>query len=177
VTIRGAIGRQIAIAFAQHGAKVSIADMNQQLLNETVDIIHSGVKDRTADCISAVIDVSSEKEVEKWIQHTHQQRGSIDILVNNAARFIFGEVDKVTCEDWDAVLASNVKGYAFCAKHSVRIMKEQRSGAILNIASISSIVSQPKFVPYNTSKAAVLQMAKNIAHDVGEYGIRCNAIG
>ncbi len=70
----------------------------------------------------------------------------------------------------------NVRGYALMAKAVVPILKKQRSGSIIQLASISSWVAQPDFVPYSTTKGAVLQMTRNLALDLGPYNIRCNAI-
>jgi len=70
----------------------------------------------------------------------------------------------------------NVRGYALMAKAVVPLMKKQRSGSIIQMASISSWIAQPEFVPYNTSKGAVLQMTRNLALDLGPFNIRCNAI-
>lgn len=70
----------------------------------------------------------------------------------------------------------NVKAYALCAKHALRYMKAQRRGSIVNISSISAMIAQPAFAPYNTSKGAVLQLTRCIALDHGPDGVRCNAV-
>jgi len=84
-------------------------------------------------------------------------------------------VEKATEEDWDKVFAVNVKGYAFCSKHAAPYLRKQ-GGAIINIASVSSFVAQPEFVPYNTSKGAVVQLTRCMAMDLGVDNIRVNAI-
>jgi NAD(P)-dependent dehydrogenase (short-subunit alcohol dehydrogenase family) len=85
-------------------------------------------------------------------------------------------IEKASAEDWTNILNVNVRGYALMAKAVVPLMKKQRSGSIIQMASISSWIAQPEFVPYSTSKGAVLQMTRNLALDLGPFNIRCNAI-
>ena len=106
------------------------------------------------------------------------------MLVNNAAAFVFGTIDATSSDDWDKVLAVNVKGYALCAKHAVRLIAKnppladgtRTSPALVHIASISSFVAQKEFVPYNTSKGAIVQLSRCLAYDLGGRGIRSNTV-
>lgn len=106
------------------------------------------------------------------------------VLVNNAAAFVFGTIDETSAESWDKVLSVNVKGYALCAKHAVRHMAANpplaggaKSGpALVHIASISSFVAQREFVPYNTSKGAIVQLSRCLAFDLGQRAIRSNTV-
>lgn len=95
---------------------------------------------------------------------------------SSAAIFTMGPVEKTSAEDWNRIFDVNVRGYALMAKHIVPLMKAQRSGSIIQMASISSWIAQPEFVPYSTTKGAVLQMTRNLALDLGPFNIRCNAI-
>jgi len=168
----GALGRGISQVAAEHGALVAVSDVKKETADETVAIIKAaGGRAHAFD-----VDVASDKSVQAWIAQVVLHFGRIDVLVNNAAVFIFGTVEEATDSDWDRVLSVNVKGYALCAKHAVPHIKAQGGGAIVNIASISSLVSQPAFVPYSTSKGAILQMTRNLAHDLGTHGIRVNAV-
>jgi NAD(P)-dependent dehydrogenase (short-subunit alcohol dehydrogenase family) len=97
-------------------------------------------------------------------------------LFLSAAIFTLLSIEKATAEDWTKIMNVNVRGYALMAKAVVPLMKKQRSGSIIQMASISSWIAQPEFVPYNTSKGAVLQMTRNLALDLGPFNIRCNAI-
>jgi NAD(P)-dependent dehydrogenase (short-subunit alcohol dehydrogenase family) len=90
--------------------------------------------------------------------------------------FIFGAVENVSAEAWSQILNVNVRGYALMAKAVVPLLKKQRSGSIIQMASISSWIAQPEFVPYSTTKGAILQMTRNLALDLGPFNIRCNAI-
>lgn len=122
--------------------------------------------------MGAQVDMSREAEVEQLVGQTLLWHGRVDILVNNAARFVFNTATEVTDEDWERVLGTNVKGYSFAIKHVGRAMVAQKAGAIVNIASTSAFVAQPGFVPYSTSKGAVMQLNRCSALDLGRHGIR-----
>lgn len=109
----------------------------------------------------------------QWIT---ENLGGLDVLVNNAAVFVFGTVEQATEEDWDKILSVNIKGYAFAAKHSAPLLRVKGKGAIVNIASISSFIAQPEFVPYNATKGAILQMSKCMACDLAKDNIRVNCV-
>ena len=82
----------------------------------------------------------------------------------------------MSAEAWSQILNVNVRGYALMAKAVVPLLKKQRSGSIIQIASVNSLVGQPEFVPYSTTKGAILQMTRNLALDLGPFNIRCNSI-
>jgi NAD(P)-dependent dehydrogenase (short-subunit alcohol dehydrogenase family) len=85
-------------------------------------------------------------------------------------------VENITTTDWNRNFEVNVLGYALLVKHIVPIMKQQRAGSIVQFGSISGVVAQVPFLPYGAGKAAVIQMTKNLAVDLGPYNIRCNSI-
>ncbi len=97
-------------------------------------------------------------------------------FVHSAANFTFGAVENVSAEAWTQILNVNVRGYALMAKAVVPFLKKQRSGSIIQMASISSWIAQPEFVPYSTTKGAIVQMTRNLALDLGPFNIRCNSI-
>jgi NAD(P)-dependent dehydrogenase (short-subunit alcohol dehydrogenase family) len=91
--------------------------------------------------------------------------------------FIFGDVTAIEGDDWDRALTINVKGFALCIKHVARTMQGTgRGGSIINMGSISSFVAQPAFVPYSTTKGAILQLTRCCAADLGPAGIRVNCV-
>jgi len=94
----------------------------------------------------------------------------------SAADFTLGLIEDVSAEAWSHVFNVNVRGYALMAKHIVPFFKQQRSGSIIQFGSISGLIAQSGFVPYNTTKGAVLQMTRNLALDLGPYNIRCNSV-
>lgn len=166
------IGRAICELFAEEGAKVVVADINQTGGEETVKKIRrSG-----GDAIFALTDVSKESEVEVTMNQAISSFGEIDILVNDAAQFVFGKIEDITDDDWDRVFGTNVKGPAYTVKHVLPSMKETGAGSIVNIASISSFIAQSEFVPYNTSKGALLQLTRCLALDLAKHNIRVNCV-
>ena len=102
--------------------------------------------------------------------------GRIDVLVNDAAAFVFGRIEDVTAEDWERVLSVNLIGPANAVKHVLPYMRAVGAGSIVNIASVSSFIAQPGFVPYNSSKGALLQLTRCLAMDLAPDNIRVNCI-
>ncbi len=94
----------------------------------------------------------------------------------SAAIFTLCPVEDASADDWTKILNINVRGYALMAKAVVPLLKKQRSGSIIQMASMSGWIAQPGFVPYSTSKGAILQMTRNLALDLGPFNIRCNSI-
>jgi NAD(P)-dependent dehydrogenase (short-subunit alcohol dehydrogenase family) len=166
------IGRAICELFAEEGARVAVADVDAQGGQETVRNIRAA----RGEAFFVRTDVSREAEVEKMVQATVSAYGTVNVLVNDAAVFVFGLVENVTDADWQRVLGVNVLGPAYCVKHVLPAMKAAGGGAIVNIASVSSLIAQPAFVPYNTSKGALLQLTRCLAMDLAPYNIRVNCI-
>ena len=122
------------------------------------------------------VDVGEEAELKAWIDSVGEKEGRIDIVLPNAAAFVFGHIDKVTTADWEKILKVNVIGYANCTKFSLPYMRKAGRGSVVNMASISSHVAQPAFTPYNTSKGAIMQMTRCLAMDLGPENSRVNAL-
>ncbi len=87
-----------------------------------------------------------------------------------------GLIENVSADAWSHIFDVNIRGYALMVKHIVPLLKQQRSGSIIQFGSISALIAQPGFVPYGTTKGAVIQMIRNLALDLGPYNIRCNSI-
>ncbi|CAF3424680.1 unnamed protein product [Rotaria sp. Silwood1] len=172
----GAIGSTIAQTCASHGARVVVADVNKNAADETVAKTISEDANKKDYMMAVELDVVNEQSIQNAVKSVVDKWHTIDILVNNAAIFTFGAVENVSAEAWSRVLDVNVRGYALMAKAVVPLMKNQRSGSIIQVASISSWVAQPEFVPYSTTKGAILQMTRNLALDLGSFNIRCNSI-
>lgn len=165
------IGRSIAFLFAEQGASVVVADINDIGGEETVDLI----KTAGGNAKFCHVDVTKEDDSIRMAGFAVENFGGIDILVNNAAVFVFGTVEETTQEQWLKVLGTNVIGYANTVKAVLPEMKKQ-GGVIINIASQSGFIAEPASVPYNTSKGAVLQLNRALAMDLAPHGIRVNAI-
>eukprot|EP01116_Phalansterium_solitarium_P015579 TRINITY_DN3455_c0_g1_i1.p1 TRINITY_DN3455_c0_g1~~TRINITY_DN3455_c0_g1_i1.p1 ORF type:complete len:259 (-),score=18.29 TRINITY_DN3455_c0_g1_i1:189-965(-) len=170
----GAIGRNITETLAREGSRVYICDLDAAAAAETAAIVGAGHGLVTAH--SAAVDVADELAVKAWVDSVAAAEGKIDVLVNNAAAFVFGTVETASSDQWDNVLSVNVKAYAFTSKFVAPFMRKQGAGSIVNVASISSFIAQPAFVPYNTSKGAVLQLTRCMAMDLGIDNIRVNSL-
>jgi len=169
----GAIGREVSFILAvDHGAKIAVCDINIIEVQETVKkIIQAG-----GFAISHCVDISHENEVKEWISKVVLEFGYINGLVNNAATFVFGNVEETMEQDWDRVLAVNVKGAAFCVKYVVPHLRKSGGGSIVNLGSISSFTATSGFLPYATTKGAIIQMTRCLALDLGVDNIRVNAV-
>jgi NAD(P)-dependent dehydrogenase (short-subunit alcohol dehydrogenase family) len=165
------IGRATAIRFSKEGASVAILDRDLDR-GETV------LKEILASHGNAMffpVDVSVEAEVSEAIRCVEDKFRRIDILVNNAAAFVFGSY-QATQADWERVFSVNVMGAAFCAKYAVDAMIRAGGGSIVNVSSISGFVAQERSLPYNTSKAALLGLNRCLAMDLAQHKIRVNAV-
>jgi NAD(P)-dependent dehydrogenase (short-subunit alcohol dehydrogenase family) len=120
-------------------------------------------------------DISIETDVHEAMLRTEEEFGRIDILVNNAAAFVFGSYD-ATQADWERVLSVNVMGSALCAKYAIDAMIRAGGGSIVNVNSISGLIAQERSLPYNTSKAALLGLNRCLAMDLAPNHIRVNAV-
>lgn len=166
------IGRAIAELFAQEGAKVVVAELDGASgKNVAVGIVKAG-----GTAMFHRTDVSKEVDVRAMVEATAGRFGAVNILVNNAAAFVFGKVEEIKDADWQRVFGVNVIGQSYCVRAALPHMRRAGGGAIVNIASVSSFVAQPAFIPYNASKGAVLQLTRCLAMDLAPDNIRVNAI-
>ena len=166
------IGRAIAERFSQEGAKVMVAEIEEPGGKQTTDIVlKSG-----GTAVFQQTDTSLEDSIQSMVERTVSEFGGIDIVVNNAAAFVFGSIEETGADEWSKVLGVNVLGYANTIKTALPYLKQSGNGAIINVASVSSFIAQPEFVPYNTSKGAVSQLTRCLAMDLAKYKIRVNAV-
>ena len=166
------IGRAICEVFAKEGAKVVIGDIDLDGGRETVRMI----EDEGGSAVFVPTDVSQEYQAQTLVERAVSEYGAINVLVNDAAAFVFGEVQDVTDSEWQRVLGVNVLGPSYMVKHALEPMKAAGGGSIVNIASVSSFIAQPAFVPYNTSKGALLQLTRCLAMDLAPDNIRVNCV-
>lgn len=165
------IGQAVSQLFAEEGAAVVIAEINR----ETAEATARGINERGGRALAIVTDVSDEASVRQMVAEAVKAFGKINLLVNNAATFVFRGIE-ATPEEWRKVLDVNVMGPALVAKHVVPEIRKQGGGAIVNIGSMSSFIAQPNFVTYNTSKAAIANMTRCMALDLAPDNIRVNAV-
>lgn len=165
------IGKAIAVTFANQGAKVHVLDFNIEAAEETVSEINNlGISAVAHKC-----DVSNQKNVNEVISNILREE-NINILVNNAGIAHVGNIETVEESDLDRLYNVNIKGVYNCIKACISSMKENRTGIILNLASIASSVGITDRFAYSMSKGAVLTMTYSVAKDYINDGIRCNCI-
>jgi NAD(P)-dependent dehydrogenase (short-subunit alcohol dehydrogenase family) len=165
------IGWGIAERFVAEGAVVIAFDINEQGLNDLKAHIQASGGDVDCRCV----DIADEAAVKKGVKEASGEYGRIDILINNAAKFVQKGIDATQAE-WQESFSVNVFGAANCNKYVSEVMVRQGSGAIINISSISGFVAQPLFLTYSATKAAILQISRSLALDLGKDGIRVNSI-
>jgi NAD(P)-dependent dehydrogenase (short-subunit alcohol dehydrogenase family) len=165
------IGRATVLRFCKEGASVAIFDRNAAL----GELVLQEILAQDQKAIFAAVDVSDERQVKQAFLRTEAELGPPQILVNNAAAFVFGSYE-ATQNDWERVLAVNVVGAAACAKYAAEAMIRGRGGAIVNVSSISGFVAQASSLPYNSSKAALLGLNRCLAMDLAPHQIRVNAV-
>jgi len=167
------LGQKYAIELSNAGALVVAADINS--CEETKKLI----EDKGSECLSIELDVTNYNSCEDLVAKTLQNFKKIDVLVNNAA--LYGTLKSSRFEDidpkqWDQAMSVNVKGVWNCCRAVVPTMRKQKSGSIINIASLAAIYGMPYAADYATSKAAVLGLTRVIAREVGKDGIRVNSV-
>ena len=166
------IGKEIALTFAREGANVVIADINSQTLAETEkEIASCGV-----EVLTFTVDVTDYRQVEQMVNKTLDKFKKIDILISNAGITADALLVRMKEEDWDRVLAVNLKGTFNCTKAVSRVMLKQRSGKIINIASIIGLIGNVGQANYAASKAGVIGLTKSAARELAPRGINVNAI-
>ena len=166
------IGRAIALAMAQHGADVAIADLNREMALETIEMA-SPTQRRL---LYVKTDVTNSADVDNLVKTVLEQFGKIDIFVNNAGVSSIGKIWEISEEDFDRNYRVNTKGVFLCSKAVAPLMIKQGSGNIINIASRAAKVAVEYQGHYGATKAAVLLLTRNLASELASYGIRVNAI-
>ena len=167
-------GRATALTFAREGAKVVCVDHNLASAQETVDII--GKNQGTAVAFKA--DVTQEAQIKALVADTHARWGRIDVLHNNVGVSLSGgdaDMLEITEEAFDRCVAINLKSCIFAARNVIPIMREQKSGVIINISSMAVITTYP-YVAYKATKAAMVSFTEQLAYQNAQYGIRANVI-
>ena len=164
-------GRATAILFAREGARLLLTDHDSTALNRTLELI----REEGLDAEVFVGDATSDSDSKMMVEIALDRFGRIDILDNNVGIEGAGTVVEVSEQDWDKVMAVNVKSMFLASKHVIPHMERQGAGSIINISSISSV--RPRgLTPYTASKGAVNALTQAMAIDHGSKGIRVNAI-
>ncbi len=166
------IGKATAILFAEHGAKVVVADIDQQGGNQTaIDIQDAG-----NEAIYVQTDVTIKNDTEQMVKQTVKNYGKLDILFNNAGIAMRLPVAELSEEDWHRCLDVNITGVFLCAKAAIPAMQKNGGGSIINMSSIYGIVGADVRAAYVASKGAVTNLTRGMALDYAEDNIRVNCI-
>lgn len=167
------IGKAIALKLAANGANIVINDIPS---SDYADETCKEIKALGVDAIVVKGDVRKKDDVEALISAAIEKFGKIDIFVNNAGITRDGLMIRMNEEDWDLVMDINLKGSFNCIKAVARPMMKQRSGSIINIASIVGVMGNAGQANYVASKAGLIGLTKTTAKEFASRGIRCNAV-
>ena len=165
------IGKSISEEFARRKAKIVIFDVKEDVLAETQKELSS-----YSSVDSFLVDVTDFSQVEDAIKKVIDKHSRVDILVNNAGITKDNIILRLSEEEWDKVLAVNLKGAFNCTKAVIKFMLKQKEGAIINISSIIGLRGNVGQANYAASKAGLIAFTKSVAREVGSRNIRVNAI-
>jgi len=167
------IGLEIARQLAGGGATVVMIDVLEDVLTSAAEkIAASGA----GQVLTYKVDVTDEASVEKMIEDVAEKLGRIDILVNNAGITRDDLLLRMEVQDWDLVMAVNLRGTFLMTKHAARHMIRQRAGRIVNLASVSGLVGNPGQANYSASKAGVVGFTRTVARELARRNVCCNAV-
>lgn len=173
---RRGIGRAIAMAMAEAGADIAICDLVDE--NGEFETLTADLKKMGRKCLTIKADVSKSEQVQAMVKKVLAVYGKVDILVNNAG--IAGEAATILDlkeEDWNAVIDTHLKGSYLCAQAVGQVMTEQKSGSIINIASVEGLAAVRRAGhAYPIAKAGIIMLTRGLAWDLGKYNVRVNAI-
>ncbi len=167
-------GRAAAMRFAREGARVLAVDRRLESADETATIIRS----EGFDCTAFAADVTRESELAQAMNEARRRWGSLDILHNNVGVSLAGgdaDLLEITEEAFDNIYRINLRGTVFACKHAVAIMREQRSGAIVNVSSAAAVGRYP-YVAYKATKAGVIALSQQLALQNAPFNVRVNCI-
>lgn len=166
------IGRATARLFALEGARIGILDRNERAARET----EREIREAGQTALAREVDLSAGEAAEAAVAEAAKELGGIDVLVNDAATFVFRDFDQVTIEEWQRVLDTNLTAYFLCARVAAREMRQRGGGSIVNICSVHRMISEPSNGAYAASKGGVAQLTRNLAIELARDNIVVNSI-
>ena len=166
------LGRAMALALAQAGADVALNARQAESLKETADEVRRAGR----KALIAAGDVGDEAKAKEIVEQVQAKLGRIDIFINNAGVWGGSYLVRLDKEDWDRVVQTNLTGAFLMARAVGKLMLKQKSGKIINIASISGFKATPQSLAYAATKAGVIQMTRVMALELGPAGVTVNAI-
>jgi glucose 1-dehydrogenase len=176
------IGQAIAVRFAEYGANVAINYLRQpEEAAETEEQVHACVASVKRSGVKDVLvqgDVSSEDDVVRMVADAVEGLGGIDVLVNNAGIQISRPTEELSSEDFDRVLAVNLRGSFLCAREAIRhFLAEDKPGSVVNISSVHQLIPKPGYLGYSASKGGMQNLTRTLALEYASRGIRVNGVG
>lgn len=166
------IGKTIALLLAKKGASLSLCDINLEMVEETA----REIGEKGGSCLALKSDVTNFQGAEKIIKQTVEHFGTVDVLVNNAGITKDNVLLRMKEEQWDQVMAVNLKGTFNFSRAVIKVMLRQKKGRIINIASITGLMGNAGQANYSASKAGVIGFTKAIAREYADRGITVNAV-
>jgi NAD(P)-dependent dehydrogenase (short-subunit alcohol dehydrogenase family) len=168
------IGRGIAQLYAKNGAQVVVADINSETGEQTVEEINNGYAGRA---IFVKTDVKKPEEIINLMEVTSKTFGTVHILINNVGVSINKSIFDLSVEEWDEVLQTNLRSVFLCSREAAKYMrKNERGGAIVNLASTRATMSERDTEAYSASKGGILALTHALAISLGEHKITVNSI-
>jgi len=172
------IGKAYCFGFARSGSRVIVADIDRLAAEQVAAQI---TKETGSETLPVHVDVAHEASTKEMAAAALQRFGRIDVLINNAAIFATipmnrGRIETIDPEEWDRLMAVNLRGLFFCCRAVLPTMRKQNSGKIINIASGTVFAGSPGRIHYVTSKAAIIGFTRTLAREVGEYNINVNVL-
>lgn len=166
------LGRAIALGYAEAGAQLVVASRHLPDLETAAE----EVKKRGKPPLLVPTDISRKGDVDNLVRQTVSRFGAIDIMVNDPAVTILKPILDIEEADWDRVMDTNLKGYYFLCRASGLLMREQKRGSIINMASTLGFRVSPRMPAYSVAKAGIIMLTKALAVELGPYNVRVNAI-
>jgi NAD(P)-dependent dehydrogenase (short-subunit alcohol dehydrogenase family) len=166
------IGRGVSLALARAGAAVVLAARTAAQL----DTVAAEIAAAGGRAIPVPADVGREEDVRGLFERIRREFDRLDVLVNNAGLGLYGPLAEFTADDFDRVIATNLRGTFLCCREAMRMMAPQRAGTIVNIASVVGFKGYPNQAAYTASKHGIMGLTKSLAIEAQPHGIRVSAI-
>jgi len=167
------IGRSIALAFADEGADVAIADVQ---LQKAQDVARE-IEGRGRRALAVACDVGYSDQVDGMVDQVVEALGGVDILVNNAAIILEGSFWEIADADWGRIIRNNLSSVFYCSRAAARVMIHQGDGGcIITMSSIHATLSEPQAGPYTAAKGGIEALSRTMATELAPYGVRVNCV-
>jgi NAD(P)-dependent dehydrogenase (short-subunit alcohol dehydrogenase family) len=167
------LGSGIALRFAEAGASVAV---HYRASAKGANALVSQIKRKRGKAVALAADLTQADEVSQLMKETVKTLGGLDVLINNAGSYPVSSLLDMAEEEWNAVIAANLSSVHLCTQAAAHIMKKQKRGAIVNVASIEAENPAPGHSHYNAAKAGVVMYTRTAAQELGTYGIRVNTV-